>query len=128
MTFDIGSLEKGLEQLGLAGDALLMEQMQTKAFDGCIVGYESAPVEKAKELLPLAAKFSIAPISDFNVGAVAIGGSGKLYLGANLEFIGVPLSTSLHAEQSAILNARDHGETSISGLVVSAAPCGHCRQ
>lgn len=128
MTFDIGSPLISLERLGLAGGSLLTDQVQSKAFNGCIVGYESAPFEKAKELLPLAAGFSNAPISGFHVGAVAVGGSGKLYLGANLEFIGVPLSTSLHAEQSAILNARDHGEKSIEGLVVTAAPCGHCRQ
>lgn len=128
ISFDFGSPEKSLERVGLARDSLLAEQIYSKAFDGCIVGYEAAPLDKAKELLPLAAEFSVAPISDFNVGAVAIGGSGKLYLGANLEFAGVPLSTTLHAEQSAILNARDHGETSVDSLVVSVAPCGHCRQ
>jgi cytidine deaminase len=79
-------------------------------------------------LLKLATCFSVAPISGFYVGAIAIGKSGKLYLGANIEFQGVPLSASLHAEQSAILNAWMHEEREVVVLHVSETPCGHCRQ
>jgi cytidine deaminase len=82
----------------------------------------------ADALLPLATTFSKAPISGFHVGAVAIGQSGKVYLGTNLEFQGVPLNASLHAEQSAIVNAWMHGEKALRALHISETPCGHCRQ
>jgi cytidine deaminase len=62
------------------------------------------------------------------VGAVALGQSGRLYLGANMEFPGMPLHASLHAEQSALLNAWMHDENEVKALHVSEAPCGHCRQ
>lgn len=68
------------------------------------------------------------PISRFRVGAVAQGLSGALYAGANLEFAGLPLSCSVHAEQSAVTNAWAHGERALRALAVSAAPCGYCRQ
>jgi cytidine deaminase len=69
-----------------------------------------------------------APISHFAVGAVARGQSGALYMGANLEFAGAPLGATVHAEQAAIASAWAHGESGITALAVSAAPCGHCRQ
>jgi cytidine deaminase len=80
------------------------------------------------ELLPAAQALADPPISGFRVGAVAKGISGTLYLGANLEFTGLPLAASVHAEQAAIANAWHHGETGVTALAVSAAPCGHCRQ
>lgn len=79
-------------------------------------------------LLPLASAFSIHPISGFAVGAVAVGSSGRLYLGANMEFHGMPLNASLHAEQSAILSAWLHDERELAALHVTELPCGHCRQ
>lgn len=79
-------------------------------------------------LLPIAAAYSVAPISDFNVGAIARGQSGKLYLGANYEFTQQSLSNSVHAEQAAINNAFSHHETAIVDITVTASPCGHCRQ
>lgn len=79
-------------------------------------------------MLPIARHFSHAPISNFHVGAVALGASGALYPGANLEFAGVPLNQTVHAEQSTIANASANGERGISALAVTAAPCGHCRQ
>jgi cytidine deaminase len=94
-------------------------------FGGAFVGVDFV---SAADLLPLAALFSIHPVSNFSVGAVAAGESGALYLGANMEFEGLPLNASLHAEQSAVLNAWMHQETKIIALHVSEAPCGHCRQ
>lgn len=81
-----------------------------------------------RSLVPLAQTYSHAPISSFYVGAVALGASGAIYLGANLEFSRVCLNQTVHAEQSVITNAWSHGETSITQLAISAAPCGHCRQ
>jgi cytidine deaminase len=86
-------------------------------------------------LLPAAAAHARPPISNFSVGAVALGmppasdrGPGSLYLGANMEFAGQALSFTIHAEQSAVNNAWLHGEKGVRMLAVTAAPCGSCRQ
>jgi cytidine deaminase len=78
--------------------------------------------------LSWAQRWASAPLSNFEVGAAALGGSGALYLGANLEFCGVPLAHTVHAEQSAIAHAWSRGETSVRAIATSAAPCGYCRQ
>jgi cytidine deaminase len=79
-------------------------------------------------LLPQAAAFARPPISNFRVGAIARGTSGKLYFGTNLEFAGEALSFTVHAEQSAVVNAWMSGEAGIDVVATSAAPCGYCRQ
>ena len=60
--------------------------------------------------------------------AVALGATGRLYVGVNLEFPGLPLHHSVHAEQFLIANAVQAGESALTRLAVSAVPCGHCRQ
>jgi cytidine deaminase len=79
-------------------------------------------------LLPSAVAYADPPISGFRVGAIAWGASGALYAGANLEFPGMPLSASVHAEQAAVANAWMHGEREIHALAATETPCGHCRQ
>ncbi|MES2121839.1 MAG: cytidine deaminase [Chlamydiota bacterium] len=79
-------------------------------------------------LVPVAAVHAIPPISNYLVGAAALGESGAIYLGVNLEFLGIPLNECVHGEQFAFINARKHGERSIVAIALSAAPCGHCRQ
>jgi cytidine deaminase len=82
-----------------------------------------------RALLPQAAKLAKPPISNFHVGAVCRGTTtGKVYLGANVEFAGEALSFTVHAEQAAITNAWINGEAGIDLLAVTAAPCGYCRQ
>ena len=88
---------------------------------------ESDP-DALTDLLPWARSFARAPISGFLVGAVALGRSGALYAGANAEFLQLPLSASVHAEQAAVLNAWLHGERGLEALAVTGSPCGHCRQ
>lgn len=80
------------------------------------------------KLIPIAKSFARPPISNYQVGVVALGKSGTLYLGVNLEFPGVPLNESVHGEQFLVVNARSHGEKELEMLALSAAPCGHCRQ
>ena len=80
------------------------------------------------DMIAEAKRFAIPPISNFFVGAVARGLSGKLYLGANFEFTGQALSFCVHAEQAAVAQAMSGGETGIDTIAVSAAPCGYCRQ
>ncbi|MDH2997707.1 cytidine deaminase [Pasteurellaceae bacterium LFhippo2] len=85
-------------------------------------------VQISLEILPLAACYSLAPVSNFYVGAVAIGKSGNFYLGANQEFAHEAMAQTVHAEQSAIAHALMAGETAINDMVVNYTPCGHCRQ
>ena len=82
----------------------------------------------ALALLPLAAACAVAPVSRFNVGAVARGVSGYWYFGANMEFAGVALQQTIHAEQSAIAHAWLRGEQRLEAVTVNYTPCGHCRQ
>lgn len=79
-------------------------------------------------LIPEAQKFALPPISNFFVGAVALGTSGTLYFGANFEFVGQALSFTVHGEQAATAHAISCGEIGMQMLAVSAAPCGYCRQ
>ena len=118
-------LESALAELEESRKAHIISELKDPDFSGQI---SAVGVEQAVKLLKLATCFSVAPISGFCVGAIAVGKSGKLYLGANMEFQGVPLSASLHAEQSAILNAWMHEEREVVALHVSETPCGHCRQ
>lgn len=79
-------------------------------------------------LLPLAAACAVAPLSKFNVGALALGQSGHLYFGANMEFSGATMQQTVHAEQSAITHAWLRGEKALEAVTVNYTPCGHCRQ
>ncbi|WP_028118080.1 cytidine deaminase [Ferrimonas senticii] len=79
-------------------------------------------------LLPVAAARAYVPISGFYVGAIAVGQSGNLYFGANMELPNQTLFHSVHGEQSAISNAWLAGETALTDMVINASPCGHCRQ
>ena len=87
-----------------------------------------------QRLLPIAKLYSATTISDFQVGAVAKArmsdnaGGIALFLGANIEFPAQALTQTIHAEQSAIINAWLQGATQIDGIAVTVAPCGCCRQ
>ena len=79
-------------------------------------------------LRPLSRTYAKAPISNYMVGAVCMGGSGNMYFGSNIEILGESLNLTLHAEQSAIINAWLHGETKINSINVGGSPCGYCLQ
>ena len=87
-----------------------------------------------QRLLPMAKLYCATAISDFQVGAVAKAGMTDntgdvaLFLGANIEFPAQPLTQTIHAEQSAIINAWLQGAKRIDSIAVTAAPCGYCRQ
>ncbi|XP_010925031.1 cytidine deaminase 1 [Elaeis guineensis] len=91
------------------------------------LGVASAP-ELLATLVPAAQRLARPTISNFPVGAVGLGTSGRIYIGVNVEFPGLPLHHSIHAEQFLITNAAVHGEAGIRCIAVSSAPCGHCRQ
>ncbi|XP_052182115.1 cytidine deaminase 1-like [Diospyros lotus] len=79
-------------------------------------------------LLPSAQPLARPPISKFQVAAAGLGSDGRIFLGVNLEFPGVPLHHSVHAEQFLVTNLAVHGVPRLIAFAVSAAPCGHCRQ
>ncbi|MDK1494080.1 cytidine deaminase [Sinorhizobium sp. 7-81] len=81
-----------------------------------------------RSLIERAKKLSRSTMSNYRVGAVVLGGSGAIYLGANIELPGSELCQTIHAEQSVVINALSHGETRLAALAISAAPCGSCRQ
>jgi cytidine deaminase len=89
--------------------------------------------ELARQLLVVAQHLAIAPVSNFHVAAVGLGthtnehGIPSLYLGANLEINGAPLTYTMHAEQSVMSLILAHGDE-LSALALNAVPCGHCRQ
>lgn len=79
-------------------------------------------------LLPMAGDTAVIPISHFKVGAIAVGATGNFYIGANQEYLSLPLNLTIHAEQSAVAMAHLHGETSITKIAANVKPCGLCRQ
>ncbi|KAK9275900.1 hypothetical protein L1049_023174 [Liquidambar formosana] len=79
-------------------------------------------------LVGSAQKLARPPISKFHVGTVGLGSSGRVFLGGNLEFPGLPLHHSVHAEQFLVTNLAVNAEPCLRYVAVSAAPCGHCRQ
>ena len=68
------------------------------------------------------------PTSRYRVGAAALGTSGRVFVGANLELPRAPLAGSVHAEQFVVALAAQRGERGLRRIAVSAPPCGHCRQ
>ncbi|KAF9614008.1 hypothetical protein IFM89_014808 [Coptis chinensis] len=85
-------------------------------------------LELLPSLVKSAKKLARPPISKYHVGAVGLGSNGRIFFGVNLEFPGLPLHQSVHAEQFLITNALINRESQINYFAVSSAPCGHCRQ
>ena len=131
MSFNQERLNKILKKLPASLHKAVGNTLGDARFNGYLKASKTITLEDPKfltALLEVAKQFSVAPISNFYVGAIAVGDSGNFYFGANMEFTGVPLSASIHAEQSAVMNAWLHGEDGIQALHVSELPCGHCRQ
>jgi cytidine deaminase len=87
----------------------------------------------AKALIATATKArenAYAPYSGYQVGAAALGGSGRIYSGCNVENSSYGLT--LCAERVAILKAISEGEREVAAIAVAtengASPCGACRQ
>ncbi|MCP4751045.1 MAG: cytidine deaminase [Proteobacteria bacterium] len=118
-------------------DQKLLDGYFSDSFTGFLVAEEVKALvgtlritveELVLQLLPRAAAMAIAPVSGSRVGAICRGDSGSLYFGANIEFVGEALSSTIHAEQAAIVNALAKGETGLKALSVKSPPCGFCRQ
>lgn len=85
-------------------------------------------LEKAREV----SKNAYATYSDFPVGACVLAGSGKTYVGCNVE--NASYGITVCAERNAIGNAVANGEKSILAVAIyspkmqNCLPCGTCRQ
>lgn len=112
------------------GGALAGSTVPALAADDLIArhGLASA-VELALLALPVAAAMARPPISGYHVAAVGLEApSGDLVLGANLEFPGSELTTTIHAEGFVALRARRRGQALATLAVREARPCAFCRQ
>ena len=71
-----------------------------------------------------------APYSNYRVGAAALGRSGKIYSGCNIENAAYP--SGLCAERVAVFKGVSEGERDFLALAVvtknAGSPCGACRQ
>ncbi len=130
-------LQEALEKVPPLIKEYLSSIITAEGFSGTISKHEYSELlslsrlsdeELRVSLLPVAAAYSYAPISNFHVGAIVRGLSETLYFGANVEFLGTQLSQSIHAEQCAISHAWMKGEKGIIDVTVNYSPCGHCRQ
>ena len=88
-----------------------------------------------KELIKLAEKAmknSYSPYSNFKVGVALLVGSGKVYLGANIE--NASYGASICAERVAAVKAISEGEKVFKAIAITCSkgtacyPCGICRQ
>ncbi len=101
-------------------DADIVEQLKDN--------FSFSTKELLVQILPAAEHFVRAPISNFRVGSLVYADSGNVYFGANIELENCPLHTTIHSEQSAIINAMLHKERKLTALATTVTPCGHCRQ
>jgi cytidine deaminase len=73
-----------------------------------------------------------APYSDFKVGAAVLGGSGRVYVGCNVE--NASFAATICAERAAVTSAVAGGELQLVSIAVVAggpatvSPCGICLQ
>lgn len=123
------SVREHLQSILLTGGMLSAEH--------CLAVVESLDISAEDlmlRLLPVATLYCATAISEFQVGAVAQARMSEnahevaLFLGANIEFPSQALTQTIHAEQSAVINAWLQGARRIHTIAVTAAPCGYCRQ
>ena len=102
---------------------------------------EDTSMKKIYDELSLAAKrardSAYSPYSGYTVGAALLCGSGKIYLGSNVE--NASFSLTVCAERVAIFKAVTEGEKDFQAIAIAGAkagedvlspfaPCGSCRQ
>lgn len=91
-----------------------------------------ATLRRLEKAAKAVAKKSYSPYSKFRVGASVLAGSGKIYIGCNVENASYGLCNC--AERSAIFTAAAAGERKLAAVVVytptatPTTPCGACRQ
>jgi cytidine deaminase len=79
-------------------------------------------------LMERAKTFSVPQVSGRQIGVVAVGQSGRVYLGTNIEIKGSAPSDVVHGEVFAVTLAKAYGEKGLKHMILSAPGCGPCRQ
>lgn len=75
------------------------------------------------------APYSYAPISKYRIAVVGEAAGFDLIPGVNVEFPGVTLNETIHAEQCVIAIAHARRIPKLDTIYIDrGAPCGHCRQ
>lgn len=87
-----------------------------------------ASMDAYKTLIEKAQTFAQPHVSNYHVGAVGIGQSGRAYLGCNLEFKGTQAANTVHGEMFVTALAKAQGEEKLTDIFLSGPPCGGCRQ
>ena len=91
-----------------------------------------ATFRRLEKAAKAAARASYSPYSNFKVGAAILAGSGRVYVGSNVENASYGLCNC--AERTAIFTATAAGERTLKAVVVytptpsPTMPCGACRQ
>ena len=92
----------------------------------------ASTVRRLEKAARAAARASYSPYSKFRVGTAVLAGSGKIYVGCNVENASYGLCNC--AERTAIFTAASAGERKLQAVVVytptptPTMPCGACRQ
>ena len=92
----------------------------------------ASTVRRLEKAARAAARASYSPYSKFRVGTAVLAGSGKIYVGCNVENASYGLCNC--AERTAIFTAASAGERKLKAVVVytptptPTMPCGACRQ
>jgi cytidine deaminase len=92
----------------------------------------ASTIRRLEKAARAAAKASYSPYSKFRVGTAVLAGSGRIYVGANVENASYGLCNC--AERTAIFTAASAGERKLRAVVVytptptPTMPCGACRQ
>ena len=129
---EVGRALDGLVRASVAADAgaLAASTIPAAEVARLVDRFELASArELALLALPVAGALADPPISGYRVAAVGIEAeTGDFVLGANLEFPGGDLGTTIHAEGFVSLRVRRRGRTLETLAVREAHPCAHCRQ
>ena len=89
---------------------------------------QPASLDFYMNLMERAKTFSVPQVSGRQIGVVAVGQSGRVYLGTNIEIKGSAPSDVVHGEAFAVTLAKAYGEKGLKHMILSAPGCGSCRQ
>jgi cytidine deaminase len=111
---------------GMTGDSIVPSSIVERL----IAEFElTGPRDVMLLALPAASRLAVAPISGFVVSAVGLEvETGDLILGGNVEFPGVDLGQTIHAEGFVFVRAFARATTIAVLATGQARPCAHCRQ
>jgi cytidine deaminase len=92
--------------------------------DGSTTPPETVLVERAEQI----ASNAYAPYSNYHVGAAVRTSDGNEFVGVNVENAAYPLGICAEKAALTAAAAAGYGPGDVSGIGISASPCGGCRQ